>query len=404
MSTLPTLRPESVQELSRIAPEALALNTQSHDRALAAGQPLLEAPMTDESDAQMALYIDRCRKTLRKMNDQRAPITQLFDQIRSAFTTLEADIDPTRKDTLPHRLQQRRNAYAAEKRAAAEAERQAALREQQRQAALAQYEADGEATLREELRRLIDAETSILQERYEELQVFPDGSDNLPRVRNAIGAHPDTLDPEWLPSAIARIFRPDFRPAFITPQDVVLIAMRVRNAARRDFPAEFQTLIAATRQELLALLPSRLAELKAIAASSTEEAARRREEMERREAALQTEREERARQAQAAAEAAALTKQQEAAAADLFAKSAATVQTYQPKTSVKRRLVPLNPEAFPEIINLWWVKEGSRLSVEELSKIFKKQLTYCERLANHKTEPVTLPSEHISYEEEVKAK
>ena len=57
-----------------------------------------------------------------------------------------------------------------------------------------------------------------------------------------------------------------------------------------------------------------------------------------------------------------------------------------------------------QIVSTWWAKEGQEMSVEELSKVFKKQLSFCEKLANDKANPVFINSEHILYEDDVKAK
>jgi len=61
----------------------------------------------------------------------------------------------------------------------------------------------------------------------------------------------------------------------------------------------------------------------------------------------------------------------------------------------------MNVEAFPEIITMWWTKEGCNLSIEELTKMFKKQITFCEKCAK---DGELIQSEHIYYEDEVKAK
>ena len=53
---------------------------------------------------------------------------------------------------------------------------------------------------------------------------------------------------------------------------------------------------------------------------------------------------------------------------------------------------------------MWWSKEGQFLPIEELSKIFKKQLTFCEKVANDKDNPEFIKSPFVRYEEEVKAK
>jgi hypothetical protein len=102
-------------------------------------------------------------------------------------------------------------------------------------------------------------------------------------------------------------------------------------------------------------------------------------------------------------------KKQQAEMGSLFdqqavASTTPVVEGYKPKTSVKQKLVPLAPEAFTEIFAMWWSGEGCKMTVEELSKVFKKQITYCEKLANSKTNPVLIKSELISYEDDVRAK
>jgi len=42
--------------------------------------------------------------------------------------------------------------------------------------------------------------------------------------------------------------------------------------------------------------------------------------------------------------------------------------------------------------------------MDELAKTFKTQVTYCEKVANDKSNPLLLESEHIEYVDEVKAK
>ena len=53
---------------------------------------------------------------------------------------------------------------------------------------------------------------------------------------------------------------------------------------------------------------------------------------------------------------------------------------------------------------MWWAQYGSTLTVPELEKIFSRQLTFCNKLANEKTGAVIIQSEHIEYIDEVKAK
>lgn len=45
--------------------------------------------MTDELDAKAAEYLKKVNVTITNMKSRRAPVTQLFDRIRSIFTTDE---------------------------------------------------------------------------------------------------------------------------------------------------------------------------------------------------------------------------------------------------------------------------------------------------------------------------
>lgn len=88
----------------------------------------------------------------------------------------------------------------------------------------------------------------------------------------------------------------------------------------------------------------------------------------------------------------------------LFSKAAISTPFYQPKLQVKKKIVIKSPLGFLDVINLWWTTEGCELTVDELSKKFKSQITHCEKLANDKSNPHFIQSNHISYEDEVKAK
>ena len=77
---------------------------------------------------------------------------------------------------------------------------------------------------------------------------------------------------------------------------------------------------------------------------------------------------------------------------------------YQPKTSVKKRIHFHDAQGVLAAVSMWWSKEGQFMSVEDLAKIFKKQITFCEKVANDKDHPEFISSTSVSYDEEVKAK
>ena len=128
-------------------------------------------------------------------------------------------------------------------------------------------------------------------------------------------------------------------------------------------------------------------------------------ELEAREAAEVRRLDEERKRKEEETKAAKQVKEQAAEMDGLFGMAAvATPQAYQPKTSVKQRLVIDNAEGYLAAVSLWWSKEGQFLPNEELAKIFKKQITFCEKLANDKSQPTFIQSPFVRYEEEVKAK
>ncbi|MDO4527678.1 MAG: hypothetical protein Q4C03_02695, partial [bacterium] len=92
---------------------------------------------------------------------------------------------------------------------------------------------------------------------------------------------------------------------------------------------------------------------------------------------------------------------QQAEMSSLFAGQAA-MQGYQPKAKVSKKIELLNPEGVLAVISMWWSKEGCTLTTDELAKMFKKQITFCEKLANK--EEIFIADESVCYIDEVKAK
>ena len=108
------LRQENIQMIMQSAPDAYNTNSLSSMRCTDFGKNLLaeikQRGMNDELDKRCADFIDKAKRTVKAMNERRAPFTKIFDQIRSEFTSMENSIDPAKKDTVPYMIQQARNA------------------------------------------------------------------------------------------------------------------------------------------------------------------------------------------------------------------------------------------------------------------------------------------------------
>ena len=399
MSTeLAIIRKENIELIVASAPAAYQENVVSHDRCIDAGKLLLQriaaTGMTDELDQQVATFLEKARKTVRKMNDKRAPLTKLFDEIRTAFTGMENDIDATKASSVPALLQAERNKYAAKKREEELARQREAMRQQQIEQARAKYRTDCDAHYRSQFRSYLDFHLEGLRSIFAEVTL-----NNYDERMGAIANFNITMS-NGDELTISQT-EPAFPPTIIPPLDLSNIRHTVLSELMPAFHVEFERTLLEERQRIMGMMPSKKMELERAAKASAEEAERIRQQMKEREEAeaKRVEQERLQREQQQRMEAEMKAKQNEVG--NLFDQAQVTMPSYQPKTSVRKKLVPMNVEAFPEIITMWWTKEGCNLSIEELTKMFKKQITFCEKCAK---DGELIQSEHIYYEDEVKAK
>lgn len=390
--------PQNFGTIVQAAPQAYNENKVSHERCISYGQQLLQRVqaegMSDALDQEVAVFIDRARKTVRKMNGKRSAVTQLFDNIRSVYTSLENDVDPAKKGTVPARLQDYRNQYAAKKRAEYEAEQRRRQLEQAKAAAETKYAADVEEDYKRQFNALVAQSLNRLAELDKSVTI-----ENYDKVLGEIIKFSDQLPADWLDNLRASVLL----PSVLSPDEARTIAAGVKQNLSKRFAEQYTYEVSTSRDEIEHRLPSKRYELGRIAQTNAEEAERIKRQMAERERqeAEQREKERADREAQekAAAELAAQKQEMES----LFSEAQVMSQR-QDKTSVKKRINVLNPEGFMQIVGMWWAQYGSTLTVPELEKIFSKQLTFCNKLANDKSGAIFIQSEHIEYVDEIKAK
>ena len=392
------IRQESTRQILAAAPQAFESNTLSSTRCNQAGQALIQrieaTGMTDQLDAEAATFITKTRNTVKAMNERRSAVTKLFDSIRSEFTALENGIDPTREGTAAYRLQTLRNAYARQKHEEAEARRREEEARRQAEAERASYRQRAETAMREAFSRYLSSKVDALTAIYDSVTLHNYDA-SLARIIK-LGSEPFPED-----DCIITISSP--RVATTLPRaEAIGICNQVRCTLMPAFREQYQWEIESNRAELTKRMPLKRAELQRIADAAKEEqarlqaeyAARAKAEAEAREA------ETRAREAEAAkaAEQARLKAETQAA----FDAQAAAAPVNQAKVKVSKKIQILGPEGIPPIISIWWSQEGHTLPLEELTKMFRKQITFCERLANK--EDYFLQNENITYTDDVKAR
>lgn len=399
-NNLPILREENVRMIAQSAPDTYNTNALSSSRCADFGKNLLDEinrhGMSDELDKRCADFIDKAKRTLKAMNERRSPITKLFDQIRSEFTGMENAIDPTKKDTIPFLIQQARNAYAARKREEAERVRQEELRRQQREQALNRYKQEAEDDYRRQFDSLITEKINDLTSLNQSLTV-----ENFDVVSEKIKGFNITLGNEWFQHCQSYAHK----PYEITDAEAIDIRRSILNRLSGQFKEQFNAEIGEYRDTISDALPSKKSELERMAKADAEESARMKAELEAREAAETRRLDEERRRKEEEAKAAKAVQQSANEMDGLFAQSAVAAPVgYQPKTSVRQKIAVDTADGVLAIFSMWWSKEGQSLPIEELLKIFRKQLTFCEKVANDKDNPEFIKSPFVRYEEEVKAK
>ena len=393
---LTIVQPENIKLIVANAPQSMQDNIISCQRCMEAGETLLKAiqdnGMTDELDQQAAAFIEKSRKTVKKMNERRSPVTKLFDEIRTRFTSIENAIDPGKADTIPYKLQQLRNQYAAKKREEEERRRREELARQQAEAARAKLKIDVEEDFKGQFQSLLNEKVNNLTELDNEVTL-----ETYDKAYEQIKTCSTVLPPEWLYNLHSTVRR----PLNVSVDEMRRIELDVKEALGKQFKEQYAAEIQDNKDYILDRMPSKKANLERIAKANAAEAARMKAEMEERQRkeaeAQEAERKRKEEEERKKSEAA----RQQLEMGSLFNEQAA-VQGYQPKMKVSKKIELLNPEGILPIIGMWWRLEGCDLSVEELSKMFKKQITFCEKVANKDGE--FIKDESVEYIDDVKAK
>lgn len=400
------VKTESVQQIARITPDAYGKNSLAVQKCTELGNALLAKinshGMDDTIDQECASFIERAKTAVKRMNERRAPITKLFDQIRSAFTAMEGYVDVAKKGSVPYTIQQHRNAYAARKREEAERARREEMMRQQREAALRQYRIDVENDFKRQFDNLVSASINTLSEINASITLG-----NFDAKAGSLQEFKIELSNDWFLSLPSYAHR----PMEIQETEATEIRKQILNALSKQFKEQYKFEIGEYRDTIIDALPSKRNELQRMAKANDEEKARIEAELKAKEAAEVRRLDEERRSKEEEAEAARQVKAQASEMDGLFSQAAvasparvASPAAYQPKTAVRLRVKADGPDGFLAIFSMWWSKEGVNLPAEEMEKIFKKQITFVERLANDKTNPETISSPFVTYEEEVKAK
>ena len=72
------------------------------------------------------------------------------------------------------------------------------------------------------------------------------------------------------------------------------------------------------------------------------------------------------------------------------------------KAKIKKKIQVTNPQGFMQVYQMWFMREGINMSMEDLEKIHKKMISYCEKVVNKDGERIQ--SAFVRYVDDVIAK
>lgn len=401
---LQTINPETMAATVQSLPEITAWIAGNHDRGLAKGKALLDTieangGLDAETDEAAKAYIEAAGKCKSKMFEMRSPVTQLMDQYRKVFTSLEGDFDKTNTNTIPGKLQALRNKYAAELKAKAEAEARKAQEVSMQLQVLERYKQSVLGEFVNKVTAMTNQQVGYIRQSFENCNL-----ENYDQVYAYIENMPEHFTLEQMVGNLcmhngSAIPLPQGFPADF---NFVETRMKIYTKAAAQQDAQYNQTIKQNKASYLEMLQAKkkqmeLAKVDAEAAKAKAEEIKRHQEEEDRRIAL--EQQQAAEKARKEAELAS----QQGMAMSLFGNMEAQAAQPAVKTKTKKVIKIDSKNGYLQLLNFWWVNEGQNLDLDELAKVFKKMVTYAEKRANAK-DPEFIQGEGITFEDEVIAK
>lgn len=351
---------------------------------------------TDEIDTAVQEYLAKSKKTVENMNNRRKPLTQMLTAISKRFTTLEGSIDAKSKGTIPYLLQMERNKYAAKK-----LEEQKRREEEARQKQLvenekAQYRADITVLLDTTYAAYVEKHINALNGIFNRASLATYGDVCRQITQTSTGF-------SW--TDFVKNVVDNKQTFYMDGETRKAIKNEIAILKKKEYSDRYAFEIEGLKQSLVDRLPSLRKQLEeqeeirktnAIEAARLEEERKRKEAEERQKAELERKRKE--EEARAKAEAEKATAEVQAA----FDFSAASMSPTPTKAKIKKKIQVTNPQGFMQVYQMWFMREGINMSMEDLEKIHKKMISYCEKTANKDGERIQ--SAFVKYVDDITAK
>lgn len=391
-----------VVNILQAAPGILTDNETRVTRCSNAGKSLLDTINatnginSDEVDGQVQKFIEASKQTLKRINGSRTPITQMLTAISKRFTSLESEIDVKTSGTIPYKLQRARNEYAAKKLEEQKKREEEARRIQLAENEKAQYKADITLLLDTTYTNYVSRHINALNGMYDHA-TLASYNDVCRQIKEA------NVTFNW--TDFANNVKDTFQTFYMDAATRTNIKNELASTKKIEYTQRYSFELEDLKQSLIDRLPSlrkQLEEQEELRRTNAVEAARQ-EELRRKEQQEQLrkqEEERKRREAEAKAKAEAEKAVAEVQAAFDF--SAASMPSTPTKAKVKKKIQITNPQGFLPVYQLWFTREGVNLSMEDLEKVHKKMITYCEKVMNKDGEQIQ--SAYVKYVDDVTAK
>lgn len=396
------IKVEEFNQIMQSAPATLQRNQASVSACNQAGQALLDTIeaekgiSSDELDAKVSEYLAKTKITVENMNKRRKPLTQLLATVSKSFTSLESAIDIKSVTTIPYKLQQARNRYAAKKLAEQKRREEEARRKQMLENEKAQYRSDITVMLDMAYAAYVEKHINALNNMFNRA--------TLATYNNVCRQISETsTNFSW--SAFVENVSDNKQTFYMDAETRKAIKGEIAMQKKKDFTERYRFEIEGTKQDLIDKLPSlrkQLEEQEELRRTNAAEAARLEEESKQREAEARKKQEEERKRREEEAKAKAEAEKAAAEVQAAFDFSAANMSPTPTKAKVKKKIQVTNPQGFMQVYQMWFMREGINMSMEDLEKIHKKMITFCEKIANKDEEQIQ--SAFVKYVDDVTAK
>lgn len=354
-----------------------------------------------ELDDIAAAFIEKTKKTITNMNDRRKPITQILTALAKEFTSCESAIDPKTAGSYAFLLQQYRNKYAEEQLRLQRIEQEKKERELKKQTETSEFKRICKNYI---IKWYSEWSTTKVNEvtRIYSLMTIDNRKETERQLRNFPICGPTTIETTF---SASNVYDPMVIIHLLTAEEKTNILHSARTETMPQCEKEAIEKISSEVTNCLDKIPSRFQELEEIdklEKHNAAEAQKLKDQAAAREQAELLKKQKKEAVAVSQAETATKIESSSSAMESLF-ESAANVSVPTPVAAkIEQKIKIVHAAGILEVFQMWWLNEGQTLPIDELEKMMKKQITFCEKKANK--ENIKITSKFVTYVDSVTAK